>query len=783
MKHISLSSLASWIFLVGVFFLFPLFFLPLPGVSVGLAKMTLFAGVIGVSAFLILIEILRKGEATISKAFVFIAPVVLFLIVFVSGLLSSVPVVSLIGNGDEMMTVSGIFIFIVSLYVAAHICKEEHVLQRAYVLLAMSAGLLVIYQVIHLFLLKFGLELLSFGMFSLPVSSPLGGWYDVGLFAGLVAILSLVATVLAPKKEYIRRFSMPLLIATLLLVILVNFSLVWWILASISLLLVVFSFSFGRSMSNSEDLEHHQSTSISPVSPLIVLLVSIVFLLPGSLDDALLSKLGTGYTHIRPSWQGTTDVVVKTVSTDIKTAILGEGPNRFTHAWLIHKPETINNTIAWDTDFAYGVSALSSFVVMTGILGAIFLLVFLVLFFFTALRGLGKAKRNLETLFPLVSMFALSLYSWIVALVYSPGIVMFAFAFVFSGVFLGLLVRERLVPLFTFSFLRDPRIGFFSVLVLVVALIGGLVMLYGVANRVVAASMFGAGITETKYDEDVEKGITTMLSALTLHETDTYDRLLAGVFIENMYTIATASEGEQSVIRERFQSALGNAINAAQRAVAYDASSYANHVALGDVYMAASNFGVSGAYESAIGAYTLAREHNPKNPAVILSFARLELGMKHVDLAKTHIAEALALKPDYAAAIFLLSQIEANAGNTTEAIRLSEQTIALAPNDIGALFQTGLLYYRNGAYTSAIPVLERAVAVAPAYANAKYFLALAYDRVGKTSEAKVIFESLYVDNPTNAELPRIIENLSAGLPALSGIESVPENRLDTPIEE
>ncbi|NTV44662.1 MAG: tetratricopeptide repeat protein [Candidatus Yonathbacteria bacterium] len=779
MKTFSLSAIGSWILVAGVFFALPLFFLPAVGLSVEFAKMTLISLVAIVSLILFIVDILRNGELTIPRTRMFGAAGLLFLAVFVAGILSPVMRVSIFGNGSEAATVVGMMTLLVIFALSSFVFLKETALRNAYRSLSIAGGLLAAYQVLNIIALRLGSGILSFGLFTGLTSTPLGSWYDLGAFMGMFVILALVIIALVPKGTPGRLPAGVMLGVSLCMVGLVNFSLVWWILAVFALLLFVFSVSFGRSL-HGESSSHAGPISV-PFAPIIVLIVATFFLLPGDLDSKLLSQIGVNYTYIRPSWSGTADVVLSTWKTDIRSAVVGSGPNRFSSAWLVNKPAEINNTVVWNFDFDNGVGTIPTFAVTTGILGAIAWILFLGTFVVVGVRGILRTERTPERLYPIVSVFALALYAWIISIVYTPNIVMFAIAFIFTGMLVGILVRQGVIRTFSLSFLRDPRIGFVSVLLLVVVLIGSVIGGYSVVSRFIAGIEFSSGVTAINRDSNSVEGINHLVSAINLYETDTYDRALASAYIGRLSQISEI--GNADTAKVQFQETLGNAIAAAQRAVGYDPSSYLNYTTLGDVYATIASVGVAGAYDNAKASYASARDHNPYNPSLFLSLARLEIGQKNIQGARDRIADALALKGDYAGAIFMLSQIEASAGNMEKAIALSEQTALLAPNDIGALFQLGLLHYNKGDYASAILPLERAVRLSPTYANAKYFLGISYDNVGKNSEALAMFEDLAASNPDNKDVAAILGNLKAGNHALAGLEQQSQSDKEAPVDE
>ena len=96
--------------------------------------------------------------------------------------------------------------------------------------------------------------------------------------------------------------------------------------------------------------------------------------------------------------------------------------------------------------------------------------------------------------------------------------------------------------------------------------------------------------------------------------------------------------------------------------------------------------------------------------------------IKKTDDARKYLQGALNIKPDFADALFMLSQIEAQAGNLKEAILRMEQTTSVSPNNFGVFFQLGLLQYQNNNFNAARTALERTVGLNNSYANARYFL-------------------------------------------------------------
>lgn len=217
-------------------------------------------------------------------------------------------------------------------------------------------------------------------------------------------------------------------------------------------------------------------------------------------------------------------------------------------------------------------------------------------------------------------------------------------------------------------------------------------------------------------------------------------------------------------MRAEFQSVLAGAISNVQSAIAIDDKNYQNWTMIGRVYGSVVPLGVEGAYESAKRSYEEALLLNPNNPAIFLTLARLELARdpNNIDGAKEFINKALEKKGNYTEAIFLLSQLEIQAGNIESAIRSVEAVVVIEPNNPVFFFQLGLLQSNVGDNEKAIVALEQAVALNPQYSNARYFLGLGYFNTGRVEEAIGQFSVVSDLNPDNEDVKAILENLRVG---------------------
>ena len=97
-----------------------------------------------------------------------------------------------------------------------------------------------------------------------------------------------------------------------------------------------------------------------------------------------------------------------------------------------------------------------------------------------------------------------------------------------------------------------------------------------------------------------------------------------------------------------------------------------------------------------------------------------------------------------------------------------KKAIDTYPTDPTFFLQLGILKYREGNFGEAIDFLSEAVRLVPDYADARYFLGFSYYNQGDVRNALEQFEAIALVNADNIEIQKIIINLKAGRPLLSG---------------
>jgi len=770
----SFDSLAAWVLTIGAFLL-PLYFLPGKVLPLEFEKTILLSAVIVIAFLLWVIARLKEGAFSIPRHVLLLGGLFVLAAFFVSTLFSPSFNASFGGFVYEIGTFASMLFLFLLMFLSSMLFRSEQRILRLYTALIASFALVFLFHISRLLL---GADFLSFGIFVSNISSLAGKWNDVAVITGMTTLLSFLALEFAAPSKTTKTLLYVSLVISLILLAIVNFFLVWVVLGVIALIILVFNLTFSQFTKGNTGPEG-RNISIPAIS---ILLISVLFLVAGaSLGRTIADFTNISHAEVRPSWGATASIVGETWKENF---LLGSGPNRFTNQWLLHKPDGINETFFWNTDFSSGIGLIPTFAVTTGPLGtAAWIIFFLLFLYITGFRSLFVSGSQTAR-FISISSAIVSLYLWIVAIFYVPNIVIFSFAFLMTGVLIAASSYQGRSRNFNFSVTKDPRVGFVSVLALIVLLIASVLGGYTVFQKQLSISRLSASRLAFTDAGDFLKAEEMIGKAIQVNSTDSLYRLLSDIEIARLNELLNQPDATLETIRAEFQQTLGEAINAGQKATELDETNYANWLALGEVYAAVVPLEIPGAYENAKTSFKRALELNPKSPAIVFEQARLEATRGNNKEARAQIKEALVLKSNYTDALFLLAQIDINEGNVRGAITSLERASLVNPNDIGLFFRLGLLKYSESDYAGAIFALERSISLSPNYSNAKYFLGLSYNNTGRTEDAIRVFGEVLQLNPDNTEVQQIIENLNDGKNPFDGIippAEQPEDRNQPPI--
>jgi cytochrome c-type biogenesis protein CcmH/NrfG len=752
--------------LFGLILLLPIIFIPVASVSLYAAKITLLAVAIVVFIGAFLAQTLSSGLISLPKTKMLI-PIALFPIVaLVSSFFSGQMVKSVAGEMFEMGT-SGSFLVLTLLFFLAMFAfrSRAEIGVKAVYYFFLGAAIVVL----HLLVRALPASFLPEAIASRVPNFLLGGSIDTAIFLGGVVIAALSSINMFSLNDKARYALYAFLVLGMAFIGAAGFMPVIIVLGLFALVYFVYTFSWSVGQGD----HAYRSDNKASFPALFVLAISVVFILSGNaLSGYLANVFNVNMIEVRPNFTTTTSLVLEAWK---QNPVLGVGPNMFKELWDLKRPNDINVTQFWATDFSFGSAFMPTLAATAGPLGILALLAFLVLYVRFGFKSIFASNEDPRFRYISSTTFFVSLFLWLMTFVYVPSVILLSLTFIFTGIFVATLVPQGVVTEFTVNIFRNPKANFASVFVIIVLLISSIAFGYFIIERVVASTIFQKG--------DVAR-------AIQIAPTDTYWRGLSeisltqvGNIISSISSVENLSESD----RVNIQTAVGNAIESSRQAIAWNSENYQNWFALGRVYEVLAANGIAGSAENATAAYLEAQKRSPQSPAIPLALARLKALSGDLQGAREEIGKAIQLKNNYTDAYFTLAQLEAAANNVQGAINSVEAATLIDPNNAVLYFQLGLLKYNNHDSSGAAKAFERAVELVPDYANARYFLGLSYDRLNRESDAIAQFEAIQKTNPGNQEVELILRNLKAGRSPFNDakppIDDKPEKRAEPPIEE
>ena len=770
-KFFNPEKLAAFFFYALVF-LMPVFALPLAVAPLASGKAILFFGGILLTAFFWILSALIKGGVKIPKSALLVSLGAVVSVWLASALSSGNAGLSLAGKLYDLDTFSVMLAAGLALFFGSMIFQSEKRVFSFYVLLFFSSFVVFLFQLLYL---VFGINIIPFNIFPYTTSNLIGSWNDFSIFFGFIGLVSLAFLETAKLGKSARFFLFLLLFMSFLAMVSANFFNNWVIFGGFSLLIFITALFKSRFK---EQTKWPGAKNFLRVS-LFALVAVIFFTLFRGTAGNINNILKTSSTEIRPSLSATLDIAKKSLKDNV---VLGTGPNTFVYDWLKFKPAAVNNTIFWNARFSSGFGYLPSMAATTGILGIVAIIFFLAIFLNYGRKSVFYKKENTLA----VISFLGAAYLWTFVVLYSPGLLVFSMAFIMTGVFLASLVNNSKIGLTEISLSGLPagRQGMIFVVIGIILLIGTVSSVYLYSRKFLALNNYSRALKTFEKSGDIDATGKKLTKAAGMDKQDEYYRALSELGLISLNKIVANKDLPADKALALFKDNLGVTIAYAREAARLNPADPVNWMQLGRVYESVVALKVEKADEAAFNSYAEAFKVSPLDPSPFIASARVFMQINKAGEAKKYLQSALNIKPDFADALFMLAQIEAQAGNLKEAILRMEQTAAVSPNNFGVFFQLGLLQYQNNNLSAARSAFERTAGLNGDYANARYFLGLIYDRQGLKEKAIEQFAQIQKTNPNNEEVKKILSNLKNGRSALAEIAPpAPENREEPPISE
>ena len=690
----------SFLIVLALFFLLPIFFIPGGALNLDVAKSALLILGVVVAVLVFLLEIWREGKLNISWHPLVLLAALLPVVYLLSALLSTPSSLSLLGYDFEDGTFGYILLGSTLMILVSIISTNTSHILKALVVFFISISAVALFVIIKIL---FGGDILVWGNFFGNMGNPIGNWTDLAVSIGLLSVFAAFSLGMIPMKLSVRVLVYGAFVLGTALLAVINFSTAFVLTLGASTLLILYFWKMEKRFFDTTPTlpQVSQHFFFRPIFlPVVLGLISIVFLINptistprGTLNAVVADTFKVTNVDVRPSFSATLDISKAVLSQE---RFLGSGPNTFERDWLIYKPVDVNATPFWAVAFPFGVGFIPTQIASTGMLGAVLWLTFFVLLVLLGIKALGRIPESRAERFTLVSALLVTFFLWVSSFLYTPSAIVLMFAFIFSGLFVSASRESGIIPSRIFGLEEFPQTRFISVLLLVIVALGGIFLGWAGFEKTASAFYFKKAINLSNIEGASLVEIEDQINkALSFAPADTHYVALSRINFTKAQAALNAITLTPEENQAAFEEALRRSIEAAKNAVSANPAGFQNWVSLGLIYSALvpAPFSVSGAYENAFLAYSEASKKNPLNPEIPLFLAQLELGRGDKEAAFSFIRSSIALKEDYADAYLMLAKLEIEVGNTAGAIASAERLVLLMPHHPGPPLSLRLLHY------------------------------------------------------------------------------------------
>ena len=763
--------------LVLVIGLLPILFVPVSYAPFNFSKTMLVVMAMTVVLLFLSFSILRSGRVSLQLPLVLVGLWIIAGVSLMSAILSGDISDSLLGGNMGVRTALFAVLLALVATMTGILKSSRTAIIRLYLLLVLSSCILFFYHVMRMF---FGIDALSFGIFSSSTSTPLGDWNDLAVFFGLIIVMVMMALEQLPLAKISRYFLCGVVVAGLFMLAVINYSAVWWVLGVVGLVQLMYTLTKDRFSGEQLPVEESSPAKMLPiVMTSLVFVISLAFVIAGSSIGGFISeKTGISYIEVRPSITATLDITRQVYA---ENPVLGVGSNRFADAWRQFKNTQINETVFWNTNFEAGSGYIPTALVNNGILGGLAWVFFLGALLYTGAR-LMFSTVHVDKLWYFIATSSLlaTLYFWAISIIYNPATVMLLVAAACTGVYA--LSYSKIIEHRTYTFAagRSRALSVALIGLVMIAIVGSVSGVYSLSRHYVALWGFNKALASVQEGDEIDVLEAAVTRSYQTAPNDSYARELAYYQVLQLNSLLQVQDPADTDY-QKFEEAAAIGIQAAQAAVTLDPTDPSNHMRMGEVYSLLSIAGVEGAGDRAVAAFAEAARLDPRNPQVPFVQARHAALSDDNATAKQFANQAVSMKSNYTEALILLAQLEIADGNTAAAIANVRSVITFEPNNPARYYQLGILLLDQKSLVEAKAALSRAIGLDNNYANARYYLAAVYLQEGNSGAALEQLRVVSELNPDNQEIKNLIDQVEAGdLNAIGSSDNQANTEVDTP---
>jgi len=734
-------------------FLIPFFTIPAVWATPPQSKVLIATVFIVIALIAWLIGIVSSRRLVFSSDPILIAAILIPIAYIASAVISGSPFSSFVSGDALTGTVASVLILFGAALVGALAVEDRRHSFTAILALLIASAVVMLFQIARLF---FPAQLDLFGAMAGNSSSVVGSWHDLAIFASAVLLIALGFLETSVADNKIAAVLLQILSAlSLFLLVVINFSDTWFVLAGAALLFAIARYwrTYRRGIGAFSALR-------SAVLWLALAIVAVGAGLGGTfIYNHLPKNLQITQVEVRPSWQGTFQAGQELFSGG-KALVFGTGPNTFDQQWELFKPKEVNATNFWNASFQSGVGVLPTALITVGIAGILGWVLLALGLLYAGYRSIvDESEGRLRVILFIVCGFMLVFH-----IIYVPSIGISILMFLLLGILAGL----------NASSWRGGELNLSgtSIFVFIVTLLIACTTLAGaiLESRAVLSTVITARASQVyQQSGDIQATSALVSQAVSIDpQNDIAQR--AAVEVGLLQLAKLAQSNSASTTQEQLKSALSNTIAHGLAAVSIDNADYQNWLALAGLYQSLAGEGIQGAYDQAQAAWQHAASTTPSNPLPQLQLGEIALVKGDSASAATYFSKAISLKPDLALPYYLRSQIEANQSNWQSAVQDAAAAAQLANQDPLGWYNLGVILYAAGDTNNAGAALEKAVSIQNNYSDALFALAVIYDKVGAHASAIAAAQKVVDLNPANTLATQVLQNLEANKPALDGLQ-------------
>jgi tetratricopeptide (TPR) repeat protein len=612
----------------------PLFFFPVRAMSV-VASKGYFVALVTIIAVLVAgITVLKRGSITVSKNILFLAAGAISLITLLGAVLSPSFSMAFWGYGFETTTWFFVATIVLMMVFAYKTIKTYDRIGVVYGGLFISFLCVAVLQIIRFIA---GPATANLGVLGGATSTLVGSWSDLGIFTGLVLLMSIITLQLAGLTRFAKWFVATVAVVAGVFLLVMNMNTVWIVLGFMSLLLVLYLFAFAYWDTSAKAYKKEKRV---PWYILALFGVSLIGIFFGGLINGYAGKhQNITWNDVRPSFATTVRVAQKNLVHNFAT---GYGPNSFGLGWSLAKPPAVAGSVLAGSDFTVGYSYVTSLIATSGLLGALLWIVFFGILGYSILKRLAQGFENSLDRYFVISLAGIISFLSVIAWVAVPGTYLLVLWVLSVGAFIALFLPQQEM---TFSFVKDPRASFFGILGVTVVIIATFLGGYSMVRKLASFVHDTRGVVAmARGDLATAAGEINLATMYASH--DAYHIQLAQLALGDASKLLTGlTESNKQVVSKQAEQVLGIALGHAKAATTQNPLSYKNWVMLGNVYRSAVTLGVSDAVALAKDAYAEAQKRNPSDAALYLNNANLALANKDTAAAYKSIQDSIDLFP------------------------------------------------------------------------------------------------------------------------------------------